>query len=216
MKTIIFLLFILSGYVYSVPSTIGNDSVAIIPPKEVNNETIPKYDRKYFKHWTDGDNDCQGTRTEVLIRDSMDDKVMYNDDKECTAIFAIVYDYYTGKILPSYLVDIDHFVPLKNAWMSGAWKWTPEKREQYANDLKDRWHLTSVSSDVNRSKSWKSPDEWMPPDFSFHIFYCVKWLDIKVKWDLTATQKEVDFIKEVLKDFDKNRKTPRVYPKIRN
>jgi hypothetical protein len=27
-----------------------------------------------------------------------------------------------------------HIVPLSYAWSAGAWQWTPERREQFAND----------------------------------------------------------------------------------
>lgn len=31
-------------------------------------------------------------------------------------------------------VDIDHVVPLKEAWISGAKDWTDARREQFANE----------------------------------------------------------------------------------
>jgi hypothetical protein len=64
-------------------------------------------------------------------------------------------------------VDIDHVVPLKNAWISGASSWTTTKRESFANDL-TRPQLIAVTDNVNQSKSDKSPDVWKPPLTSYH------------------------------------------------
>ena len=49
-------------------------------------------------------------------------------------------------------VDVDHMVPLRNAHISGAWAWSPEKKEMYANFLEDDGHLIAVASRANRSK----------------------------------------------------------------
>ena len=59
-------------------------------------------------------------------------------------------------------LDIDHVVPLKNAWISGAWAWTSSKRESFANDLADP-QLIAVTDNVNQAKGDKSPDAWKPP-----------------------------------------------------
>ena len=31
-------------------------------------------------------------------------------------------------------LDVDHVVPLAWAWNAGAWRWTPERRREFAND----------------------------------------------------------------------------------
>lgn len=41
-------------------------------------------------------------------------------------------------------VDIDHLVPLKEAWVSGAYSWTTARRRAFANDL-DRPQLIAVT-----------------------------------------------------------------------
>jgi hypothetical protein len=116
------------------------------------------------------------------------------------------------------MVDVEHVVALKSAWESGAWKWTDKKRELYANDMTYDWHLLPVTKGDNRSKGFKSPNQWMPPNKKFHIAYCIIWIHIKVSWGLTATQEENDFIRNVLVKHDKRKnksKWPRVYPKVR-
>ena len=60
-------------------------------------------------------------------------------------------------------VDIDHVVPLANAWRSGASAWTTDKREDFANDL-DRPQLVAVSPTSNRAKGDQDPSTWKPRD----------------------------------------------------
>jgi len=44
-------------------------------------------------------------------------------------------------------VDIDHVVPLSNAWRSGASSWTEDRRRQFANDLANP-QLIAVTDNV--------------------------------------------------------------------
>jgi hypothetical protein len=53
---------------------------------------------------------------------------------------------YDGKtITNASQLDVDHLVPLAEAWRSGAWKWTPVQRQTFANDLE------IFNSDINFS-----------------------------------------------------------------
>lgn len=116
-------------------------------------------------------------------------------------------------------VDIDHMVPLKNAWIvsfpatpppvcsssrflrtltsapfprffqSGASKWTTAQREAFANDV-TRPQLWAVTDNVNQSKSDKSPDAWKPPLSSFYCVYARSWVQVKSYYDLTISSAE--------------------------
>jgi hypothetical protein len=59
-------------------------------------------------------------------------------------------------------LDIGHLVPLRDAYLTGGWAWTTEKRREDANDLGAADHLVAVEAGTNRSKSWRSPALWKP------------------------------------------------------
>ena len=84
------------------------------------------YSRDLFPHWIDADGDGCNTRNEVLIAEA-DDPVTVGDD--CTLSGGRWFSYYDhvswtdpGRI------DIDHLVPLAEAWDSGASAWTAQRR----------------------------------------------------------------------------------------
>ena len=59
-------------------------------------------------------------------------------------------------------VDIDHMVPLSNAWKSGAASWTTARRQSFANDLQNP-QLLAVTDNVNQAKGDQGPETWKPP-----------------------------------------------------
>ena len=65
---------------------------------------------------------------------------------------------YTGKVFTDpRKMDIDHMVPLKEAWVSGASEWSKEQRVAFANDLDYPDHLVATEASANRKKSAKDP-----------------------------------------------------------
>ncbi len=94
-------------------------------------------------------------------------------------------------------VDIDHMVPLGQAWASGAKAWTNEKREQFANDL-TRPQLLAVTDNLNQQKSDKAPDQWKPPLVSFWCTYATDWIVVKHYYGLTVTQAEKAALTDML------------------
>ena len=125
---------------------------------------IPDYDRGAWKHWVDKDGDCQDARQEVLVAESLV-PVTFETDRKCRVATGRWWAPHLGHHLgnPSQ-VDVDHHVPLKNAHLSGAWAWSPQKKEEYANYLGEENHLVAISSRHNRSKGAWGPEEWTPPD----------------------------------------------------
>jgi hypothetical protein len=151
------------------------------------------YDRALFPHWSTVSGSCN-TRETVLKRDGSG--VVVNS--ACTATSGTWSSPYDGGTWSAASdVDIDHMVPLKNAWISGAWAWTTAKRESFANDLTNP-QLIAVTDNVNQSKSDKSPDAWKPPVTSYHCTYARMWVKVKYVWKLTVTSAEKSAVTTML------------------
>lgn len=88
-------------------------------------------------------------------------------------------------------------VPLEESWSSGAWQWTADQREAYANDLAAERSLVAVTAKTNRSKGAKDPANWLPPAESAHCTYVADWTVTKLRWGLTADKAEVAALTEV-------------------
>lgn len=144
-----------------------------------------EYNREDWGSWIDEDGDGLNTRNEVLAEESLIKPVISNNK----VVYGKWFDKYTGKYFtnPNDL-DIDHLVPLKNAYISGASNWSKRKKNRYYNYLKYDNHLIAVSKNVNRNKSDKSPVEWLPPNKEYQCEYVREWYKIKVDWGLTIEE----------------------------
>ncbi len=143
------------------------------------------YDRELFPHWSTVSGSCN-TRETVLKRDGTG----VVTDSACASTSGRWLSAYDGATWTAASdVDIDHMVPLKNAWISGAWAWTTAEREDFANDLSSP-QLIAVTDNVNQSKGDKSPDAWVPPLASYHCTYARMWIKVKYVYELTVTSTE--------------------------
>ncbi|MFF3068869.1 DUF1524 domain-containing protein [Kitasatospora sp. NPDC057936] len=151
------------------------------------------YSRAKFPHWIQQGAKCD-TRELVLQRDGQD----VQTDSECRAVSGTWLSPYDGKVLTSASqVDIDHMVPLANAWRSGADGWTTERRKAFANDLTHS-QLVAVSAASNRSKGDQSPDQWKPPATAFWCTYARAWGDVKYTYQLSITDTEKTALNQML------------------
>jgi hypothetical protein len=97
----------------------------------VQTESRTGYERTKFKHWTDADRDGCNTRMEVLKAEAVTAPVQ---GPNCVLTGGSWYSPYDDRYLDSASkLDVDHLVPLAEAWDSGASQWTAKERELYAN-----------------------------------------------------------------------------------
>ena len=116
-------------------------------------------------------------------------------------------------------VDIDHMVPLKNAWIvsppilvqpleivdlvadvsaqSGASSWTTTRRTQFANDVSGP-QLWATDGSTNSAKGDKSPDAWKPPLTGIWCTYAKSWIQVKSTYSLRISSAEKSALSTML------------------
>lgn len=143
------------------------------------------YSRELFPHWITISGSCN-TRETVLKRDG--DSVV--TDSACASTSGRWYSPYDGATWTlASDVDIDHVVPLAEAWRSGAGSWTTSKRQGFANDL-TRPQLIAVTDNVNQAKGDQDPSTWQPSVASYRCTYAKMWIAVKSYWGLTLQSSE--------------------------
>jgi hypothetical protein len=163
-------------------------------------ESRTGYERDKFHLWIDADHDGCDTRSEVLIAEAVKKP---RQGEGCKLTGGSWRSYYDDKtVTVARKLDIDHVVPLAEAWDSGASKWSAERREQYANDLGAERSLVAVSLGPNRTKGDKDPAEWMPPAKDAACTYVTDWVTTKLRWKLTVDGAERKALRTVSADCD--------------
>ncbi|MBZ5737613.1 HNH endonuclease family protein [Nocardioides mangrovi] len=144
------------------------------------------YSRDLFVHWVDADGDGCDTRDEVLISEAEEAPTVGSG---CSLSGGRWYSYYDGVSQTSAsALDIDHMVPLAEAWDSGARSWSAATRQSYANDLGDYRTLVGVTAALNRSKGDQDIAEWLPPQQQCR--YLREWVAVKHRWSLSVDSAE--------------------------
>lgn len=149
--------------------------------------TTPAYARAKFKHWVAiGRTGCNA-RQYVLWQENL-----RRPKPACSSRAGSWKSAYDGIAfaVPGSL-DIDHMIPLAEAWRSGAaTKWDAATRQAFANDVTYGHSLIAVSAATNRSKGDKDPSAWMPPLAGFRCAYAVRWVAVKYRWKLAVNAAE--------------------------
>ena len=157
------------------------------------------YTREKFRHWSRAEDfgwappqaSCD-SREAALVRDGKDVRV----GNGCKVNSGTWYDPYTDQTYSNPQdLDIDHVVPLANAWRSGASSWSDQQRERYANDPDV---LLSVEDNANQEKGDKGPEAWKPPNEAEWCDYAERWVSIKDKYDLSVNESEKQALEQML------------------
>lgn len=176
------------------PPTLAKTRAHLKTLKVSQPTSTKEYSRNEFgSGWTSLGEGCD-VRERVIIRDGRNVKVR----EQCHPTSGRWRSVYDGKVTrQSRLVDIDHVVPLAEAWRSGAKGWEADQRERFANDLKSP-QLVAVSFSSNRSKGDQDPAEWKPPRREVWCLYARWWVDVKFTWRLRLDEPEKQALIDML------------------
>lgn len=163
----------------------------------------PSYDRDLFgDRWADVDRNGCDTRNDILGRD-LATPSFKPGTRDCKVLTGTLIDPYSGASVEfvsgqstSVLVQIDHMVALAWAWRQGAYAWTPEQRELFANNPRN---LRAASEAMNQSKSDAGPSRWLPPAPELQCRFVMEWASVVVDYNLTITPADQHAALEVLR-----------------
>ena len=162
------------------------------------------YDRlKFGAAWTDDNSDPDGhnhcdTRNDILARDLT--SVTYKSG-HCTIATGTLKDPYTGSTIhfvrgpESTKVQIDHVVPLGDAWVTGAAQLSATVRLNLAEDPLE---LLAADGPANEAKGDDDASQWLPANTSFRCTYVAKQIAVKAKYKLWVTAAERAAMQKVL------------------
>ncbi len=151
--------------------------------------------------WKDVDRNGCDTRNDILNRDLK--SIVYKvSSKDCVVSSGVLIDPYSGDtidflrgVATSADVQIDHVVALSNAWQTGAFKFTLEKRTAFANDP---LNLLAVKGSLNSQKGDGDAATWLPPRKSYRCAYVSRQIAVKAKYGLWLTAPEKAAILKIL------------------
>jgi hypothetical protein len=119
----------------------------------------------------------------------------------CVVLTGVLLSPYTKGVIhfvrgpQSAQVQIDHVVPLGDAWQTGAQSWTAAKRETFANDPLE---LLAVDGSSNEAKGDSDAASWLPPNKGFRCEYAGIQVRVKAKYALWVTQAEHDALARLI------------------
>jgi hypothetical protein len=163
------------------------------------------YQRELFRHWIDADRNGCDTRREVLIVESIT-QASVGERCRVQGVWLSAFD--GIEVTDPAQLDVDHMVPLKEAWDSGAKNWSEERRTRFANDLGFAGSLIAVTRSSNRSKSDKDPADWLPPLSSYRCQYIFDWMAVKYRWQLSIDPREATAISAIIPTCSLSRELP--------
>lgn len=164
------------------------------------------YSRSEWGGWlVNPDTGCT-TQQDILIRDTIPETQVLDEEDACVLIFGESEDPYSG----DHVVhdrddvefnrtpfDIDHVVSLSDAYHSGGHAWEGEQKREFSQDQEN---LVASLASINRQKSDSNLNEWLPPSQDRYYEYVSTVVYVKDKYDLSMTQAEYDVAESILND----------------
>ncbi len=155
--------------------------------------------------WVDTDHNGCNQRDDVLLRDAVPGTTRVQQQGACDhdVLAGTWHDPYTGHTLrftdlkdlrQAEAIQIDHVVPLAEAWVSGARRWSRTRREVFANDLDE---LLAVDGPTNMSKGDGDPASWRPRQ-GYQCSYARHWIAIKTRYHLAVDPAEKSALEQML------------------
>lgn len=152
---------------------------------------------KFGAAWLDVDRNGCDTRDDILRRDLT--KV---SGTRCTVTAGVLHDPYLNSTIhfvrgvkTSAAVQIDHVVPLGDAWRTGAQGWSQAKRIALANDP---INLFAVDGPSNEQKSDSDAASWLPRNKAFRCTYIAHQVGVKKAYGLWVTSAEKAAMQRIL------------------
>jgi hypothetical protein len=155
--------------------------------------------------WVDTDDNGCNQRDDVLLRDAVPGTTLVQRQGACDhdVLSGTWHDPYTGRTLTftnlkdlgqAEAIQIDHVVPLAEAWVSGARRWSTVRRVVFANDLDE---LLAVDGPTNMSKGDGDPAAWRPRR-GYQCAYARRWIAIKGRYGLAVDPSEKAALDQML------------------
>ncbi|WDN56053.1 HNH endonuclease family protein [Streptomyces clavuligerus] len=168
---------------------------AAVEALPVAQESRDGYARTKFRHWVDADRDGCNTRKEAILEEAV---AAPETGPGCSLTGGVWFSRYDSELVRDAAgLDVDHMVPLAEAWDSGASAWTAAERRSYANDLDDPRSLIAVTARSNRQKADKDPADWLPAA-GYVCTYVTDWATVKTRWGLASDTREKNVLTELV------------------
>ncbi|MFT8637783.1 MAG: HNH endonuclease family protein [Pseudoclavibacter sp.] len=158
------------------------------------------YDRvgDFGPAWRDVDRNGCDTRDDILARDL----AQTVRSGACKVTSGTLHSAYSGRtvaftrgVQTSAQVQIDHMVPLMDAWQTGAQRLSAAERLALANDP---LNLQAVEGDLNEQKSDSDAASWLPPRRAYWCPYVARQISVKHSYSLWVTPAEHDRMAAIL------------------
>jgi hypothetical protein len=148
--------------------------------------------RSKFRTWLDADGDGCTTRGEVLLAEAVTPPMVRPSCRISSGRWQSRLDGVRTSSLSR--LGVEHLVPLREAWASGARTWAAVSRAQLANDLGYRYAVNVSTKRVLSARGSSEPQRWLPPRRVARCTYVAQWVAVKWRWRLSADRAEKRFL----------------------